>query len=104
MILYIITLYPDVGFMDTGELAAACYTFGVPHPTGYPLFLLIGYIVSHLPLGGSVIYKLNMLSAVETALAAVVLFYASFNLVNYLLQQVLSSATKKNCLKTKQTR
>jgi len=99
LILYIITLYPDVGFMDTGELAAACYSFGVPHPTGYPLFLLIGYIVSHLPLGGSVIYKLNMLSAVETALAGVVLFYTSFNLVNYLLQQVLSSATKKTASK-----
>lgn len=95
LILYIITLYPDVGFMDTGELAAACYTFGVPHPTGYPLFLLIGYIVSMLPLGGSVIYKLNLLSSVLTALTAVVLFYASYNFVKYLIQQILNPTSKK---------
>ena len=77
LVIYIITLYPGVGFMDSGELAAAAYTFGVPHPTGYPLFLVIGFIATHLPLPGSIIYKLNLLSAIEAAAAVVITYYAS---------------------------
>ena len=83
LIIYILTLHPTVGFIDSGELAAVVYTFGVPHPTGYPVFLLIGYIVSHLPLGGSVIYRLNLLSAIETMAAIIVMYYSVVLLLNF---------------------
>lgn len=79
LIVYSATLNPSVTFMDSGELGGALYTFGIPHPTGYPLYLVIGYIVSHIPLGGSVIYKLNFLSAVLSAAAVSVFCYAVNN-------------------------
>lgn len=94
--LYILTLYPSVGFMDSGELAAACYTFGIPHPTGYPLFILIGYIFSHLPFGSSIIYKLNFLSAIESAFSVVVTYYTSLQLSGYLLSKLFKAQLKKN--------
>lgn len=95
LVIYILTLYPAVGFMDSGELAAAAYIFGVPHPTGYPLFLLLGYIVTHLPLPGSIIYKLNLLSAIEAAAAVVITYYSALILIRYVLQKLLSAPVKK---------
>ena len=34
------------GATDSGELAAAAAQFGVPHPTGYPLFLVLAHIAT----------------------------------------------------------
>src|SRR5215831_12530357 len=36
-----------IGFIDRGELAATTYTLGIPHPTGYPTFTLLGWLVAH---------------------------------------------------------
>ena len=36
LIIYAITLAPSVPGGDSGELIAAAYTGGVPHPPGYP--------------------------------------------------------------------
>lgn len=62
-IIYWLTLCPTVNFIDSGELAAVAYTLGIAHPTGYPLFTIIGYIFSHLPLDLRTIYQLNLMSA-----------------------------------------
>jgi len=82
LVIYILTLFPSITFLDSGELATVSYTFGVPHPTGYPLFLIIGWIVSHIPIGTSVIYRLNLLSAIESAAAVIITFYTLCLLVN----------------------
>lgn len=95
LVIYILTLHPAVGFIDSGELAAACYTFGVPHPTGYPLFMVLGYITSHLPLGGSVIYRLNMLSALESAAAVVVTYYSALIIINHIFTKLNFPVVKK---------
>ncbi|HMT11774.1 MAG TPA: DUF2723 domain-containing protein, partial [Ignavibacteria bacterium] len=85
LVIYTLTLFPSITFLDSGGLAAVSFTFGVPHPTGYPLFLIIGWIVSHIPIGSSVIYRLNLLSAVESAAAVVVTFYTVCLLANAVL-------------------
>ena len=100
LVIYILTMHPTVGFIDSGELAAVVYTFGVPHPTGYPLFLLLGFIVSHLPLGGSVIYRLNMLSAIESIAAVIVTYYSAIMLLNYIFPKLNTTGVKKIQSKT----
>lgn len=95
LVLYIITLQPGVTFMDSGELGGALYTFGVPHPTGYPLYLLIGFIVSNLPIGESPIYRLNLLSAVFSSAAVFVFYFVFYNFI-----AIFSSA--KSAVKEKQ--
>ena len=57
---YLSTLAPDVTFTDSGELAAVAATLGVAHPTGYPLFTLLGHLWTLLPLPGTVIYRMNL--------------------------------------------
>ena len=38
---YFYTAMPNVGLLDSGEFVAAAQHFGVPHPTGYPLWTLL---------------------------------------------------------------
>ena len=58
--------------MDSGELAVASYYLGVAHPTGYPLYTLLGRLFTLLPLG-DVAYRLNLMSAFFGAAAAALL-------------------------------
>jgi len=76
-IAYQFTLAPGPGFIDAGELATDCYTLGIAHPTGYPLFVIIGWIFSHLPIAATVIGRLNEMAALFTALGAGALTLAS---------------------------
>jgi hypothetical protein len=68
-VLYLVTLAPTVTFEDSGELAAAAYNLGVPHEPGYPLWTMLGWAFTHLPIG-DVAYRLNLMSAFFSALGA----------------------------------
>ena len=76
-IVYFLTLSPSIGFIDNGELATVATTLGIAHPTGYPLFTLIGWLFVHLPLGHRVIWNMNLLSALLCS-ASIYFFYRVF--------------------------
>lgn len=61
-VVYLITRTPTVGLIDSGELAAGCYLLNILHPTGYPLWTLLGRIASLFPLG-SVVNRVALMSA-----------------------------------------
>mgnify|MGYP002863695691 CR=1 FL=1 len=82
-IVYITTLAPGLYFIDTGELAAVCVKLGVAHPTGYPLFTILGSIFSKLPIG-DYIYRLNVMCAVLSSVTALVFF----NMMYYILTKL----------------
>jgi hypothetical protein len=73
LLLYLATLAPTISWRndggDSGELSAAAYLLGVPHPTGYPLFMLLTRPFALLP-GGEVALRLNLLDALLGACAA----------------------------------
>ncbi len=60
----VLLLAQNPGLMsdDSGEMAAASYVLGLPHPPGYPLFCLLGRLVTLLPVG-TVAFRLNLFSA-----------------------------------------
>ncbi|OQY70102.1 MAG: hypothetical protein B6D45_11800 [Ignavibacteriales bacterium UTCHB3] len=64
---YFSTMAPSVLQIDTGELATAQAVLGIAHPTGYPLFTMLGYLFSLLPLPFTVIYNLNIFASLTTA-------------------------------------
>ncbi|HBC47805.1 MAG TPA: hypothetical protein DCZ43_12225 [candidate division Zixibacteria bacterium] len=66
---YFVTLCPTVEMIDSGELAMAAKNLGVAHPTGYPLYTLLGRIFAILPIG-SLIFRVNLLSLLFTAFAS----------------------------------
>ncbi|MFY8161856.1 MAG: DUF2723 domain-containing protein [Candidatus Kapaibacteriota bacterium] len=103
-LMYYLTLAPDVMFTDSGELAAAAHTLGITHPTGYPLFTLLGYIWSHLPIGGSVIFKMNMFSAYWASLSSVMMYLiAKLIIDNYELLLPKSTISSKSKISEQNT-
>lgn len=74
--MYVQTLAPglltDLG--DPGDLQAAAVSLGVPHPTGYPLFVIAGWLWTHLFPFGSMAFRLNLLVAAFGALAVALTF------------------------------
>lgn len=63
LVLYINTLSPSISVGDSPELISAAYTLGIAHPPGYPLFSLIGKAFTFIPIGNSVAFRVNILSA-----------------------------------------
>ncbi|HZI89013.1 MAG TPA: DUF2723 domain-containing protein, partial [Candidatus Polarisedimenticolia bacterium] len=53
---------------DSGELILAAHSLGIPHPPGYPLWLLLARLADALPWGTAAL-RVNALSAVLAALA-----------------------------------
>ncbi len=47
-IVYTLTSAPGLGLVDSGELTTAAATLGIAHPTGYPLYTLLGHLWLHL--------------------------------------------------------
>lgn len=69
---------------DGGELAIAVETLGVPHPPGYPTYVLLGRAFRLLPVG-ELAYRLAIMSAVAGAAAVGTSFLAALYLVRVVL-------------------
>jgi|GEM_PF-1191431 len=74
--LFVATCAPSVLPGDSAEFQFVVPTWGIPHPTGYPLYLLLGRLAMMLPLG-SIAYRLNLFSAVAAAGAVWALYRAA---------------------------
>jgi hypothetical protein len=70
---YLVTLAPTITWAhagtDGGDLITAAATQGIPHPPGYPTYVLLGNLFARLPVG-EVASRLHLMSAVSAALAA----------------------------------
>ena len=85
--IYILTAPPTIYLGDSGEIAAAAATMGIPHPPGYPLDMLIGKIAVLMNTGDQA-FRMNVLSAVLGSLC-MALFYLVIR------QFIMWSAKKK---------
>jgi hypothetical protein len=54
---------------DSGEYQVAAWLGGFVHPTGYPLYLIVGWLWTHLLPVGSPAWRMNLLTAFCAALA-----------------------------------
>lgn len=71
---YLRTLCPTLYWGDCGELATVAATLGIPHPTGYPLYSLLGKLWTLILPVGSIVWRMNVFSAVFGSLAVACLF------------------------------
>lgn len=78
LLLYLATLAPTVTtvFDDSLEFQVVLPTLGIAHPTGYPLYTLLGWLFSRLPVGDFA-YRVNLFSALAGALTVALLFLAA---------------------------
>ena len=72
LLIYGFTAVPDLtwafGSGDGGELITAAVSGGIPHPPGYPTYLLLGKLVALLPVE-PIAYRFNLFSALCGAVA-----------------------------------
>ncbi|MFN4984517.1 MAG: protein O-mannosyl-transferase family, partial [Ignavibacteria bacterium] len=94
-VVYIATCAPSLMYTDAGELAAVAHTFGVAHPTGYPLFTLITHCWTLIWQG---VYGLNVLAAVWVAASVGTLYLAQRALVGMIFgEEETSSPARIAC-------
>jgi Flp pilus assembly protein TadD len=60
---------PGLAILDSGEFLGAAATLGIPHPTGYPLYMLLGQLATLFP-AGALAVRINWASAAAGAAAA----------------------------------
>ncbi|HEY4721514.1 MAG TPA: DUF2723 domain-containing protein, partial [Anaerolineae bacterium] len=72
-VLYLLTLGDHVGSADTFEWQVVMPQLGIGHPTGYPLFIMLGKLFSWLPLG-SMAWRTNLVSAAFATLTVLLVF------------------------------
>jgi hypothetical protein len=65
---------PTIYVGDSGELVTAAYMLGIPHPPGYPLYVLAGKLWTLLLPLGEVAWRMSLLSAVCGGAACGVLY------------------------------
>jgi Protein O-mannosyl-transferase TMEM260-like len=56
---------------DTAELQGVPYILGITHPTGFPLYVMLGYVWSHAIAISTVAWRMNAMSGAAIAVACV---------------------------------
>lgn len=69
---YATTAARTVTLVDSGELILTAATLGVAHPPGFPLYTLVGFLWSQLPVG-SIAFRLSLMSGFFAAVASALL-------------------------------
>ncbi|MBN1593710.1 MAG: DUF2723 domain-containing protein [Candidatus Coatesbacteria bacterium] len=77
---YVKTLCPGVYVGDSGEIASVAWMLDVGHPTGYPLYSMLGRAFAMLVPFGAIVFRMNLFSAVCAAFAVFLLFRAGIRL------------------------
>ncbi|HEX5009898.1 MAG TPA: DUF2723 domain-containing protein [Planctomycetota bacterium] len=92
LVLYALTCARTVTGEDAGEFLAAAHGFGVPHPPGYPLWLLLAWTADHAASVVSVAWRVAMVSAVFSAAANALLLAVLLKTLRSRLAAVTAAA------------
>src|SRR2546428_11422613 len=75
---------------DSGELVTAVHLLGIPHPSGYPLYILLGKLWTVLIPTGSIAFRMSLFSASAAAAACSLLFLLCRRLAFFLVAFVVA--------------
>ena len=74
LVLFVATLMPDILPADSGEFQRVAALAGIAHPPGYPLYTMLGWLFTRLPLGATPAWRVNLFSAVTAAVTLALVF------------------------------
>ena len=92
-IVYVHHLSLSVYGGDVGDFLTAIVTRTVPHPSGYPLFTILGIIFSYLPFGPTIAWKVGLISALCASFAVVLVYRISKLLIPRTVLCVIGALT-----------
>ena len=79
---YYYSAAPTAAFWDCGELIAASFTMGIPHPPGTPLFVTIGRIFSMLPLAKEIAFRITLIPVLFGAFSCGLIYLLVVKLIS----------------------
>lgn len=89
---YLLTLLPGVGAGDTAQLQYMSARMGISHAPGYAIQAAFGKLVTLLPLGSSVAWRVNVMMAVSGVVGCLALYGALHRLTHRPLAAALGAA------------
>lgn len=87
---YLLTMSSHVGLADTFEFQVVTPKLGIVHPTGYPLYLILGKLFTLLPFG-TLAWRLNFASVIYALAALSLLYLVLYRLVSRPLPAILGA-------------
>ncbi|MBI4778592.1 DUF2723 domain-containing protein [Candidatus Desantisbacteria bacterium] len=72
---YLKTLYPTIGLLDSGDMVSSAYNLGIPHPPGYPLYCLLGKLWLTIIPFGNIAFKMNIFSSLAASIACMMVYF-----------------------------
>ena len=79
LFVYLTNLAPTVSFRDSGDMISASYTLGISHPSGFPLFMLLGKLFTYIPFA-VIAFRINLMSALAAALSGFFVYLTALKL------------------------
>ncbi len=89
-VLYLRTMPPTVLDGDSAEFQYMAHILGVPHSSGYPLYILIAKLFTLLPFG-DVAYRVNLFSVVSAALTIPLVYAVALRLIGKRVPSLLAT-------------
>jgi tetratricopeptide (TPR) repeat protein len=91
-IVYLSTVCPTVYVGDSGELTAAAFSLGIPHPSGYPLFTLIGKLFCLIPIG-NIAFRMNLMSVVFSLATLWIVYSIIYKITSSVVSSIFGAFT-----------
>jgi tetratricopeptide (TPR) repeat protein len=72
---YLKTLYPTIGLLDSGDMVSSAYNLGIPHPPGYPIYCLLGKLWLTIIPFSNIAFKMNIFSSLAASIACMMVYF-----------------------------
>ncbi len=95
--LYLRTLAPGLLGGDSGEFQFAAWLGGLAHPTGYPLYLMLGWLWTHLVPWHDPAWRMNALSALCGGVATGLVYLVALRVLGQCRSLTFQPWWKANC-------
>lgn len=92
-IYYSLGVSPSVFSADSGEFLTAIISKGIPHPPSYPLYVILGIILSYIPVPFSLAFKIGLLSSFLVSGSIAIMFVFSDKITKSYLSSLVAVAT-----------
>ncbi len=89
--IYIHNLARGIYAGDVGDFATASYVGGIAHAPGYPLFVLLGFLLTRFSFLPSPAFAVGLISAFAGSLCLIFLYFLSFELTKNKFASFLTS-------------
>ncbi len=92
-LIYIYNLSSSVHGGDSGDFLSAAKVIGVPHPSGYPLYTMIGILFLRLPIAATDAWKMGLASVIFSSIAVAIYYQVVFLLTKSRFFSFVTSLT-----------